>query len=311
MIATLFLLALAGEPKVTVEAPSYLVTGAPFKVRIAVEAPADGAKLEGWQLTPSGFTVDGKPLAEHGSEPAVELKPAEKKSVDVDLTPALEATGDFDLAWGTLPAKKIRVLEAAPKGMKFIDEAAVPTADLTKYWVLLRTSRGDILAEFWPDVAPNHVRNFLDLSETGFYDGVTFHRVIPGFMIQGGDPDGTGSGNGPRTLKAEFSDRKHTPGVLSAARQGTADPKTGRPLPGPQDPKRDTASCQFFIMHKDYPSLDGNYSAFGKVITGMDAVEKIVNTPTGAMNKPKTPQVIEKAIVVRAPADPAAWKGAQ
>ena len=203
---------------------------------------------------------------------------------------------------GTQPAHKVRVLEAAPKGLKFMDEAALPAAELTQYWVLLRTNCGDILAEFWPDVAPNHVRNFLDLSSTGFYDGLTFHRVIPGFMIQGGDPDGTGDGNGPRKLQAEFSDRKHTPGVLSMARHGTSGKK------GPEDPLKDTASCQFFIMHKDYPSLDGSYSAFGKVVLGMAAVDAIVNAPKGPNDRPKDPQVMERVLVVKAPADAAAWR---
>ncbi len=300
--AALFLV-LAGEPKVTVEAPSYHVVDVPFEVRLLLEAPADGAKLEGWQLTPAGFTVDGQPLAEHGSEAAVELKANEKKTVEIELGPALKAAGDFELGWGALPKKKIRVLEAAPKDLKFMDEAAMPAAELAKYWVLLRTNRGDVLVEFWPDVAPGHARNFLDLSSTGFYDGLTFHRVIPNFMIQGGDPEGTGGGNGPRQLKAEFSDRKHTPGVLSMARRGTPGAK------GPEDPLKDSASCQFFIMHKDYPSLDGSYTAFGKVVTGMDAVEKIVNAPRGPSDKPKDPQVMERAIVVKAPADAAAWKG--
>ena len=290
MIAAL-LLTLAGEPKVTVEAPNYLVAGAPFKVRIALEAPADGAKLEGWQLTPAAFTLDGKALAEHGSEAALELKAGERKTVEVDLGSKLTAKADFQLAWGSLPARKVRVLEAAPKDLKFTDEAALPTAELTKYWVLLRTNRGDILTEFWPDVAPNHVRNFLDLSETGFYDGLTFHRVIPGFMIQGGDPSGNGTGNGPRRLKAEFNDKKHVRGVLSMARSG--DPNSG--------------SSQFFIMHAANSGLDHQYSAFGKVVSGMDAVDRIVNTPRSPQDKPNTPQVIEKAIVVKAPADAATW----
>ncbi|NOT29228.1 MAG: peptidylprolyl isomerase [Planctomycetes bacterium] len=186
-----------------------------------------------------------------------------------------------------------------------MDEAALPSSELAKYWVLLSTNRGDILVEFWPDVAPGHVRNFLDLSSSGFYDGTTFHRVIPGFMVQGGDPDGTGSGGGTRRLKAEFNAKKHVRGVLSAARQGTPN------VAGPDDPLKDTANSQFFIMHAAYPSLDGNYTGFGQVVSGMEAVDKIVTTPTGAQNKPRTPQVIERALVIAAPADPAAWKAQQ
>ncbi|HEX6883170.1 MAG TPA: peptidylprolyl isomerase [Planctomycetota bacterium] len=176
-----------------------------------------------------------------------------------------------------------------------MDEAALPAAELAKYWVLLTTNRGDLLAEFWPDVAPNHVRNFLDLSHTGFYDGTTFHRVIPGFMIQGGDPDGSGSGNGPRILKAEFNAKKHVPGVLSAAR--TPDPNS--------------ASCQFFVMHANAPHLDGQYSGFGQLVTGLDVVDRIVKTPRGQGDRPHEPQIIERAVVVKAPADPAAWKAQQ
>ncbi|MBI5364517.1 MAG: peptidylprolyl isomerase [Planctomycetes bacterium] len=150
----------------------------------------------------------------------------------------------------------------------------------------MQTNRGDLEMEFWPETAPNHVRNFLDLCYTGFYNGLGFHRVIPGFMIQGGDPTGTGSGNGPRSLKAEFSKDpkyKHVAGVLSMAR--SANP--------------DSASCQFFVMHATSPHLDGQYSAFGKLTSGLDVIEKIVNTPRGGQDKPNTPQTIVKATVIK------------
>lgn len=292
MILAALILAFAGEAKVTLEAPAYFVAGKPYKVRLNLEAPADGATLEGWQVTAAGFTVGGQALADKGSQAALELPAGAKKTIEVDLGPSLKETADFELAWGTLPAKKVRVLEAAPKETKFMDEAALPAAELTKYWVLISTNRGDMLAELWPDVAPNHVRNFLDLSATGFYDGTTFHRVIPGFMIQGGDPDGSGTGNGPRILKAEFNAKKHVPGVLSAAR--TPDPNS--------------ASCQFFVMHANAPHLDGQYSGFGQLVTGLDVVDRIVKTPRGQGDRPHEPQIIERAVVVKAPADPAAWK---
>jgi len=291
MIAAALLIALAGDAKVTAETPSYHVAGQAFPVRLVVEAPADGAKLEGWKLTPAAFTVDGKALGEHGNQAALELKAGEKKTIEVDLGKELKATADFELGWGDLPAKKVRVLEAAPKDLKFMDEAATPTAELTKYWVLMHTNRGDIVLEFWPDVAPGHVRNFLDLAATGFYNKTTFHRVIPGFMIQGGDPDGTGSGHGPRQLKAEFNAKKHVRGVLSMARSN--------------DPN--SASSQFFIMHDTAPSLDGGYSAFGKVVAGMSTVDAIVNTPRGARDLPNSPQVMLSVLVVKAPADPTSW----
>src|SRR5512134_2814463 len=101
MMLTTLLLALAGDAQVTVEAPSYHVAGQAFKVRLALEAPADGAKLEGWQLTPAGFTVDGQALAERGQQSALELKGGEKKTIEVDLGPSLKATADFQLAWGS------------------------------------------------------------------------------------------------------------------------------------------------------------------------------------------------------------------
>ena len=166
---------------------------------------------------------------------------------------------------------------------KSVDFMKVPVAELASYRAVLETNRGTLEAEMWPDVAPNHVRNFLDLCHTGFYDGKIFHRVIPGFMIQGGDPTGTGTGNGPRRLKAEFSDKKHEPGVLSMAR--ASDPNS--------------ASCQFFVMHARSSHLDGQYSAFGKVVSGLEVVDKIANSKTKPGDRPVEPQTIVKARVVR------------
>lgn len=127
--------------------------------------------------------------------------------------------------------------------------------------VQLQTSQGDITLELWNDVAPGHVENFLKLTDQGFYDGLTFHRIIPGFMIQGGCPRGDGTGGPGWTIDAEFNDRKHEPGTLSMAR--TADPNS--------------AGSQFFICltRENCQHLDGQYTAFGKVIEGMDAVKKI------------------------------------
>lgn len=297
MMLAALILALAGDAKVTLEVPGYHLAGQPFPVRLVVVAPADGATVEGWRLSPAGFQRDGKALADKNDAATITLAANEKKTVDLDLGPLLSGSADFELAWGDLPAKKVRLLEAAPKDLKFMEEASVAAADLTKYWVLLRTNRGDILVEFWPDVAPNHVRNFLDLSATGFYDGIIFHRVMPGFMIQGGDPNGTGTGGGPRKLKAEFNAKKHVRGVLSMARS--------------QSP--DSASSQFFIMHDVAASLDGQYSAFGKVVSGMAAVDKIAKAPGTPIpgaggNKPHDPQVILKATVVKAPADATGWR---
>jgi peptidyl-prolyl cis-trans isomerase B (cyclophilin B) len=157
------------------------------------------------------------------------------------------------------------------------EAAKTPTATI-------ETTEGTIQVEFWPDVAPGHVKNFIDLSKKGFYDGLIFHRVIPGFMIQGGCPQGTGTGGPGYQIKAEFNkrpDRKHTRGVLSMARSSNPD----------------SAGSQFFIMHQDSPHLDGQYSAFGKVTSGMEAVDKIVASPTGANDRPKNPPKIVKITV--------------
>ncbi len=149
----------------------------------------------------------------------------------------------------------------------------------------IETTVGSMTVEFWPDVAPGHVKNFIELAKKGFYNGLIFHRVIPGFMIQGGCPTGTGTGsNGNVRLKAEFNnrpDRKHSRGVLSMARSN--------------DP--DSASCQFFVMHADSPHLDGKYSAFGKVTSGIETVDKITDLPTGANDRPKNPPKIVKITV--------------
>ena len=174
-------------------------------------------------------------------------------------------------------------LEMAEKGLDFMK---MPVAELSKFRVILETNQGTLEAEFWPDVAPNHVRNFLDLAYTGFYDGTTFHRVIPGFMIQGGDPTGTGSGDGKRKLKAEFNAKKHERGVLSMARSSSPD----------------SASCQFFVMHARSPHLDGQYSGFGQLVSGLDVVDKIVKVKTKPGDKPVEPQKIVKATVVKKPA---------
>jgi len=151
-----------------------------------------------------------------------------------------------------------------------------------------------IFAELYPDVAPNTVNNFISLIKSGFYDGVIFHRVIPGFMIQGGDPLGTGQGGPGYFIRGEFWNNghenklKHTRGVLSMARRGNkANPASAY----------DTASSQFFIMVGEAASLDGDYSSFGKVLEGMEVVDQIVGTKTDEYDKPITAQKIKKATV--------------
>ena len=144
-----------------------------------------------------------------------------------------------------------------------------------------------IKAELYPDVAPISVNNFISLINSGFYDGLTFHRVISGFMIQGGCPKGNGTGGPGYCIKGEFAsngvpnDLKHTRGVLSMAR-------TSAP---------DSAGSQFFIMHDDAPHLDGEYAAFGKVIDGMDTVDEIAAVRTDYNDRPRQPQVMKKVTV--------------
>ncbi|MBO7762159.1 MAG: peptidylprolyl isomerase [Clostridia bacterium] len=134
-----------------------------------------------------------------------------------------------------------------------------------------------IKIELYPDVAPETVKNFEELVGRGFYDGLIFHRVIPGFMIQGGDPEGTGMGGSDKRIRGEFAANghpnplKHTRGVISMARS--------------QNPN--SASSQFFIMHADAPHLDGQYAAFGKVIEGMDAVDEIAAVATDFRDRPR------------------------
>lgn len=154
--------------------------------------------------------------------------------------------------------------------------------------VTITMNSGDVIkAELYPETAPNTVNNFISLIKKGFYDGLIFHRVINGFMIQGGCPEGTGTGDPGYSIKGEFSqngfknDLKHEPGVLSMAR--TMIP--------------DSAGSQFFIMHKNSPHLDGAYAAFGKVTEGMDAVNRIAECRTDYSDKPLEPQVMTSVTV--------------
>lgn len=144
-----------------------------------------------------------------------------------------------------------------------------------------------IVAELYPDVAPNTVNNFIALVKSGFYDGLCFHRIIRGFMIQGGCPNGTGTGGPGYSIKGEFASNgfnntlKHTRGVLSMARAMD----------------KNSAGSQFFIMHADAPHLDGNYAAFGEVVEGMDVVDEIADQYTDFSDRPYEPQIIQKVTV--------------
>ena len=154
--------------------------------------------------------------------------------------------------------------------------------------ITIHTSKGDIRLTVFASKTPVTAASFLNLASRGFYDGLKFHRVIPDFMIQGGDPQGTGMGGPGYCIKGEFAangvpnDLRHTRGVLSMARAQAMD----------------SAGSQFFIMHKDAPQLDGQYAAFGMVIDGMDVVDEIVSQPRNMItNKPKKPQVMKSVTV--------------
>jgi peptidyl-prolyl cis-trans isomerase B (cyclophilin B) len=287
-----------GGPEVRWEAPGVLVAGQPYRAHISIVAPEGGTAVASWMLTPAAFTVDGRPLAKRDESGVITVPAGMRIEGDVELGPYIQARASFALNYASEIAGaeplSVAFAEPAPAGLDFM---TVPDEELAKYQVVLQTSRGDIHVKLWPQVAPNHVRNFLDLAYTKFYDGLTFHRVIPGFMIQGGDPMGTGAGDGKRPLKAEFDPNvRHVPGVLSMARRGTQGKR------GPDDPLKDTASCQFFVMHGNAPALDGNYSAFGETLSGMYAVEHIVTAPRDTNDRPFETQSILRALVILAPA---------
>ncbi len=167
------------------------------------------------------------------------------------------------------PAPAAPAATAAPQA-KTLEELTTNTIPAT-----ITMETGDtIVLELYPDLAPQSVRNFVYLAEQGYYDGLTFHRIMKGFMIQGGDPDGTGGGGPGYSIKGEFAKNgftnalKHARGVLSMARRNSFD----------------SAGSQFFIVHEDTASLDGSYAAFGRVTSGMDVVDKLADTPNSGPN---------------------------
>ena len=153
--------------------------------------------------------------------------------------------------------------------------------------ITMKTTAGTITAELYPEVAPITVNNFISLINKGFYNGLIFHRVINGFMIQGGDPDGIGTGGPGYHIRGEFAQNgyennlKHTAGVLSMARSM---------MPN-------SAGSQFFIMHKDAPHLDGQYAAFGKLTDGFDTLDKIASAKTNWQDRPKEEQKIQSIVI--------------
>ena len=188
--------------------------------------------------------------------------------------------------------------QPAPKPQAPTDKPAQGAAETV---AVLQTKLGNIVVKFFPDKAPNHVKNFENLCRSGFYNGTKFHRIIPGFMIQGGDPNTRGGdpstwGTGGNTdksgqeihVKAEFNNIHHVRGILSMARS--------------QHP--DSASSQFFICVADAGYLDGQYTAFGQVIAGMDVADAIVNAPRKPGDRPVTPVAIDRAYLEQRPVTP-------
>lgn len=292
-------------PTVTFEAPTFYVKGSSFDVELEIEAGPNGSTAAAWWLSPAGFLVDGEPVERREGDALFELAPDSVLSLNYDLGPYLDNTDDFELsfargAYGGEPIE-VSVFEGVEtEGEDAVEFLTAPADELADYLAIIDTNQGTMVAEFWPETAPDTVRNFLDLCASGFYDDTLFHRALPGFMIQGGDPltkdpaneKRWGTGNGPRQLKDEFSDRAHVRGVLSMANSGRAN----------------SSSCQFFVMHADAGFLDGKYSAFGRLISGFETVDRIVSVekrlvPGGDRDpsRPIEPQRIERAIVVKRP----------
>jgi peptidyl-prolyl cis-trans isomerase B (cyclophilin B) len=181
-------------------------------------------------------------------------------------------------------------VSAEDKAPTKTDKKDTPVSNTTNEVAVIKTVAGEMVIEFWPDVAPKTVENFKTLAKKGFYDGTAFHRIIKGFMVQGGDPltkDETqqnrwGTGDPGYKIKAEFNERSHKRGVISMARS--------------QDP--DSAGSQFFICHGDPSFLDRQYTAFGKLIQGDDVLEKLATTKVGSQDRPDKRQGVESIQIV-------------
>jgi len=277
-------------------APSTFIEREPYRVSVEISTlPGEPSPISAWMLSPAAFTLNGRPLEKRDDQTMVMLIAGTKLEVSLDLEPAIRAadnftSNSFELGFGSDRGKDpitVTFVEAAERGIEFM---TLPLEQLDDYQVVFVTSQGIIRAEMWRKIAPNHVRNFLDLAYTGFYDGTDFHRVIPGQLIHGGKAN-AGSVP-PRTVVAEFNAEKHVSGVLSMARGDEIN----------------SAACEFFILHGKRPDLDGKFTAFGKVLAGMDAVDRIAASGNKSYRPgdelgyiPPVPQVIEKAIVIKKP----------
>lgn len=233
------------------------------------------------------------------------LDPAENQSIKVEsqttvmldqLYPQVKEAGTY-LLFAAREPDSVKAFEGTPLVISSrrdrrsgTERGTMVTRIAPLQYAVMQTDEGPLTLAFFYDVAPHTVESFLNLANEGFYDGLTFHRIIPSFVIQGGDPRGDGTGNPGFTIPAEFNDRKHLAGVLSMARQGDPNERSGA-MPRPQF--ADSAGSQFFIClsYEQCRALDGKYTAFGRVMDGMPVVEKIAEAPIGdsALNRPQNP----------------------
>ena len=300
MITTLLalapLLCAPADVEVTWSAFAVYADGLPFRVEVTLTAGEEGAVVPSWLFGAAAFEKDGTPLGPR-PEGTVALPASAEVSLAFDLGPSLQATAPFTLGfaaeYSAVAPVPIRIYRVADPTVDF---KTAPVESLSNYVVLMETNRGPMVFEVWPDVAPNHARNFLDLNHRGFYENLVFHRVSPVFMIQGGDPSQR-IANAPRwtggstvpPVNAEFNERKHVRGVLSAARLGH---------------DVNSATSQFFVMMTPYPSLDGQYTAYGKLIAGDDTLDRIahangVASPRDGTVTPSDPQQILRTFVLQ------------
>lgn len=257
-----------------------LLTG----MAVAQQGAADSAKaMEAANKAVNQAVDSAKQDAATGSMEKAAEQPDPEKGKPVppaDSTPAAAKAADTDKP-AQAPARTPETKPEEP-----VDPAApyksVTFAAGEKPRVKMETSMGNIVIELWPDVAPNHVKSFVYLINKGFYDSLTFHRVVPGFVIQGGDPEGTGMGGPGYQVPAEFSTTlKHEEGTLSMAR--SSDPNSG--------------GSQFFLCLANTPHLDGKYTIFGKIVEGLDVIHKVEKTPA-QRERPVTPVYMTKVTVM-------------
>jgi cyclophilin family peptidyl-prolyl cis-trans isomerase len=299
---------------VTISAPVLALEGEPWPVTVDVQAGSERAsQVPLWAFTEAAFELAGKVEVER-PEGTLQLAPGQKISTTLDLVALLATRGAEQptqvelrhaLADAPVTAQWLRRAETG------IDFMTLPAEQLGDYNVVLQTTSGPIWLQLWPDVAPNHVRNFLDLANTGYYDGSRYHRVIPGFMVQSGRA--SEGRPAPRSVKAEFNTRRHVTGVLSAARAGN---------------DIDSATSEFFLVHRPAPHLDGQYTGYGSIVPdhapSFATLETLVKSVENnyavvrellrafpidpnhdlvqmVINTPRPPQEIVRAIVVKAP----------